>query len=95
MGRFEARMQELAADAQQRVSKLRGQGGDPDTEAAAADLKRFLEVNQDIVALSRKNTNVRSLALTLGRKRVVAAECEDELRVLEEALARHGSQATR
>jgi hypothetical protein len=96
MGGFEARMQQLAADAQQRLSKLRGEGDSAaDVDSAATSLKRFLDVNQEIVALSRKNTNVRSLALTLGRKRVVAAECEDALRVLEEALARHGSQATR
>ena len=48
-----------------------------------------------IIALSRKNTNVRSLALSLGRKRVVTAECEDQLRALGEALAKHESTATR
>ena len=52
-------------------------------------------VNTDIIALSRKNTNVRSLALSLGRKRVVTAECEDQLRALGEALAKHESTATR
>jgi hypothetical protein len=96
MGQFEARMEQLAADAQQRLSKLRGQAGAAaDLDQAAVSLKRFVEINQEVVALSRKNTNVRSLGLTLGRKRVVAAACEDELRVIEEALAKHGSQATR
>ena len=36
-----------------------------------------VEYNPDMVALSRRNTNVRSLALALGRKRTVAAQCED------------------
>lgn len=64
-------------------------------QAAAAALDRFVAVNREIVALSRRNTNVRSLALTLGRKRIVAAECEDQLRTLEDALAKHAFTATR
>ena len=54
-----------------------------------------MAVNDEIVALSRRNSNVRSLALSLGRKRMVTAECEDELRALEEALAKHEFTATR
>src|SRR6185503_14559971 len=51
--------------------------------------------NAETVALSRRNTNVRSLALSLGRKRMVTAECDDQLGVLEQALAGHPSGATR
>ena len=36
-----------------------------------------------------------SLALSLGRKRAVTAECEDQLTSLSEALAKHESRATR
>ena len=64
-------------------------------ESADVALERFISANQQIVELSRRNSNVRSLALTLGRKRVVAAECADQLRALEESLGKHGSQATR
>jgi len=64
-------------------------------DSAAAALDRFVTVNRQIVELSRRNTNVRSLALTLGRKRVVAAEAEDELRSLDGALASHAFRATR
>jgi hypothetical protein len=64
-------------------------------EEAGAALDRFLEINGEIVALSRRNSNVRSLALSFGRKRVVAAECADELRSLDEALAKHEFSATR
>jgi hypothetical protein len=62
---------------------------------ARASLDRFLTVNDEIVALSRRNTNVRSLALALGRKRTISAECEDQLRQLEEALMKHQFTATR
>jgi hypothetical protein len=54
-----------------------------------------LAVNGEIVALSRRNTNVRSLALALGRKRTVAAQCEERLQALVEALERHEFTATR
>jgi hypothetical protein len=72
------------------------------TEAAArplADastaLEQFVIINREIVTLSRRNSNVRSLALTLGRKRTVTATCEDHLRALDEALSRHEFTATR
>ena len=54
-----------------------------------------MAINDEIVTLSRRNSNVRSLALSLGRKRMVTAECEDDLRALEEALAKHEFTATR
>jgi len=73
---------------------LGANAGRPLADAATA-LDRFTQVNAEIVALSRRNTNVRSLALSLGRKRMVTAECDDQLRVLEQALAGHPSGATR
>jgi hypothetical protein len=45
--------------------------------------------------LSRRNTNVRSLALSLGQKRMRTAACEDSLRELQDALAKRGFSATR
>lgn len=63
--------------------------------ATVVAFDRFLAVNDEIVALSRRNTNVRSLALALGRKRALAAECDDRLRQLDDALAAHEFSATR
>jgi hypothetical protein len=67
----------------------------PHLKDAAAALDRFDSVTRDLIALSRRNSDVRSLALTLGRKRQVAASCEDQLRLLEAALAKHQFTATR
>lgn len=47
------------------------------------------------VKLSRRNSDVRSLALSLGRKRTVMAVCEDQLRTLDDALAKHQFTAAR
>ena len=42
-------------------------------------------VNAEIVVLSRRNSNVRSLALSLGQKRMLTAGCEETLRALQDA----------
>jgi hypothetical protein len=97
MTRMEGSMNTSAASAKATLDRLKAMLPRAATPLADADaaLARFLSVNADIIALSRKNTNVRSLALSLGRKRVVTAECEDQLRALGEALAKHESTATR
>jgi hypothetical protein len=63
--------------------------------AATAALDRFMGLNAQIIALSRRNTNVRSLALTLGQKRTLTAACEDRLQALQAALAKREFTATR
>jgi hypothetical protein len=66
-----------------------------DLQAARAALDKLMSVNSEIVKLSRRNTNVRSLALSLGRKGTLAVECEASLRALDEAVAKHEFTATR
>ncbi len=97
MTRMEGSMNDSAAAAKAALDRLKTTLPRAAAPLAAADaaLARFLSVNTQVVALSRKNTNVRSLALSLGRKRVVTAECENELTALGEALAKHESTATR
>ena len=62
----------------------------PQLAAATAALDQFMAVNAQIVALSRRNTNVRSLALSLTQKRPLIAACEETLHALQDALAKHG-----
>ena len=98
MTRMELRMTESAEAARKALDELQAvlpTAGSPHLAEARASLDRFLKVNDEIVALSRRNTNVRSLALALGRKRTISAECEDQLRQLEEALSKHQFTATR
>jgi Four helix bundle sensory module for signal transduction len=58
--------------------------------AATAALDKFVDLNLQIIALSRRNTNVRSLALSLDEKRKVTTACEDSLHALQAALAKRG-----
>jgi hypothetical protein len=62
---------------------------------AVAALDRVVELNKQIVALSRRNSNVRSVALSLGQKRTLTAACEDTLQALQGALANRGFTGTR
>ena len=67
----------------------------PQVAAANADFDRFMAINSEIVTLSRRNSNVRSLALSLGQKRMLTAACEDSLRALQGALDKREFVATR
>jgi hypothetical protein len=98
MSRMETQMSALEAAARHALDTLRpllASAAASQFNAATAALDRFKAVNAEIVSLSRRNSNVRSLALSLGRKRTVTAECDDAIRALEEVLAKHEFTATR
>ena len=88
MTKIENRMKDRAQAARAALIELKA-------PKAVDALDRFVALNDEIVTLSRRNSNVRSLALSLGRKRMVAAECEDDLQALKQALDKHAFTATR
>jgi hypothetical protein len=63
-----------------------GVKGDADLAAARAAFDRFGELKRQILALSRENTNVRSLALSLNQKRKAMIECLAALGALRQAI---------
>lgn len=74
------------------LAALPGLKGDADLLAAASAFVRYGDLKGRILALSRENTNVRSLALSLNQKRkamVVSLEALGALRqaILEEPIA--------
>jgi hypothetical protein len=98
MTRIEKRMADSEAAVRRALESLKSLArpeSRPQLAAAAAAFDRFTGLNAQIVALSRRNTNVRSLALSLGRKRSLAAACEDTLRELQDALSKRGFSGTR
>ena len=64
-------------------------------DTASAALGRFDKLSAELVALSRRNSNVRSLALALRRAPQLVAACDGSLAVLQEALAKEGFSGTR
>jgi hypothetical protein len=71
----------------------------PKNAAALTDantaLNQLKSVNDQIVQLSRRNTNVRSLALALGQLHALRAKCEAALQALSDSLSRHEFKATK
>ena len=79
MTRMEQQMGSSEAAARKALVELRA-ALPPNTaaqlDAASAALDRFKTIHKEIIVLSRRNSDVRSLALSLGEKRKVTAECE-------------------
>jgi hypothetical protein len=98
MTRMEKRMataEEAARAALEALAPLVQPASRPRLGNAAAALDEFVGLNAQIVALSRRNTNVRSLALALNQKGRVTGACESSLRALRDALAKRGFTGTR
>jgi heme exporter protein D len=89
MDEFEALM--AAQDTQVRkgldglaaLPKLRG---DPELATATTRYAVFSNIRTQILALSRENTNVRSLSISLNQKRKAMRACEATLGALQEAI---------
>lgn len=90
-----AALDQKARDSVKALSELAGAPGGPGGATAMASLDRFKDISGQIVGLSRRNTNVRSLVLSLREQPILAAACDDILRTLQQALDREGSTATR
>jgi hypothetical protein len=65
------------------LSKL---ASDPDLATATASFARYGELKARILPLSRQNTNVRSLALSLNQKRKAMTVCLDALNALKQEI---------
>lgn len=59
---------------------------DADLATAASRFVRYGELKDQILALSRENTNVRSLAMSLNQKRQAMVLCLDALNALQQAI---------
>jgi hypothetical protein len=93
MTRMEKRMQTAEASARaslQGLTSLVPPSGQPHLAAAAAALDRFMTTHAQIIELSRRNSNVRALVLSLEEKRTLIPPCEESLIALRDALVRRG-----
>jgi hypothetical protein len=98
MTRMETEMATSEMEARRSLDALRAvtpPASKPHLDAAAAALARFMDLNAQIIALSRRNTNVRSLALSLDQKRTITVSCEERLHALQIALGRRGYSGVR
>ena len=98
MTRMETEMAALKVATRKALDTLAGlvdPSARPQLAAAGAALDRFEGLATEIVKLSRRNSNVRSLELSLRGKPAVTAACDESLRALQDALAKEAFTATR
>lgn len=62
---------------------------------AEAAYNEFAEVTAKVVELSRQNTNLKSLELSLNRKRKITSQCDEILTSLQDAVQSRSFKATR
>jgi hypothetical protein len=88
MGELEEEMRGDDQEVQRNLERLAagGAAADPDVQAAVQAYGRFDEARADILRLSRENTNVRSLAISLDQKRKTMLLCEEALGALKQAI---------
>jgi len=77
------------------LSRLTNQHGRIISNDALLAFSKFMEVHKEVLRLSRMNTNIKSLELSLGRKRKVAAQCEEILNSLQDTVQSRSFKATR
>ena len=68
------------------LGELAKVAGDADLAVALARFDKYRELKGRILLLSRENTNVRSLALSLNQKRKAMIVCQDVLGALKQAI---------
>ncbi len=90
MDEFEARMNEQALVVQKDLGELAASpklSADPDLTKATTAYGKFGAIKTQILSLSRENTNVRSLTISLTQKRRVMLLCQETLATLEQVIA--------
>ena len=68
------------------LSGLVAESGQGDLKQAVKAYDEFMQLTDEVIRLSRMNTNIKSLELSLGKKRMVSAQCEEVLTALQEAV---------
>jgi len=98
MAKIEKEMAERQATARDAL-KLLGWGAGPaivkQLDVARGALDRFDGLSAQLVGLSRRNSNVRSLALALRRTPALVAACDGSLAQLQDGLSKEGFSGTR
>ena len=101
MDQLEAQMnaeEKLAAQSLAELAQLAGSTGGTHRDAvlqAQTAFADFIQVTAEVVALSRQNSNIRSLELSLGKKRNLTAQCDETLAAFQKVVQSRSFKATR
>jgi len=76
----------------QRIADL---SGNEDLKNAETAYEQFMNLTNEVLRLSRMNTNIKSAELSLGRKRLISSQCSEILVTLQESVQAQRFNATR
>lgn len=77
------------------LSRIMSEKNRHDLMQAKTAFSEFMEVTAITIALSRQNTNIKSLELSLGRKRKISAQCDEILATFQKTIQNRTFKATR
>lgn len=96
MDEIERRMKSYDESARKALGTLRNMSELRDSEDlknAVAAYEQFMDLTGDVLKLSRMNTNIKSEELSLGKKRLLASQCQAVLAELQETIQPHSDYA--
>ncbi len=98
MDKIEQSIKSYDASARKALGAVRGIG-DPsaseDLNNAETAYERFMKLTDEVLRLSRMNTNIKSAELSLGKNGLISSQCQEILATLQEAVQVQRSKATR
>jgi hypothetical protein len=101
MDQLEAQMhaeERLATQSLDQLAELAGSTAGTRREAvsqARTAFAAFMHNTAEVIALSRQNSNIKSLELSLGRKRLLTAQCDETLAAFQKVVQSRTFKATR
>ena len=98
MDQIEAEMKAEENEVLKSLDELAGLTGEENQKSLSQAKKAFvdfMDVTAMVVKLSRQNSNIKSLELSLGRKRKVTAQCDEVLAAFQETVQGRYFKATR
>ena len=69
--------------------------GKEDLKNAESAFERFMNLNGEILRLSRMNTNIKSVELSLGKKRLISSKCQEILAALQKTVEAQQFKSTK
>lgn len=82
---------ESAKNAFNTLNSMTALGDNPDLKDAKVAYDKFMNLTNEVIMLSRMNTNIKSAELSLGKLRLVSAQCQEILATLQKTVQSQGN----
>jgi Four helix bundle sensory module for signal transduction len=94
MDKIEQSIKSYDASAKKALNTLSGLDAlrdNPDLKNAQTAYGQFMNLTNEVLRLSRLNTNIKSAELSLGKKRLISAQCQEILTTLQGTVQAQGN----